>query len=155
MKTKKTAPKKTKTAVVAKKPAAKSKTSAVKKVVKVAKKKVVKKNKTIPAVKKIVQAKKTGSKKEPTIKRVAYMVLSIFLGLLIGEFVHLFIELVYMKKIMAVGGVLKTSYFLGMASFLPMPVEPLFLLAGLLLGIWIGITGWRVVYIEHRHRIFQ
>ena len=168
MNTKKIAPKKTKT-VVAKKVAAKIvkktkisatkkspiKSKSSKKIVKVATKKISKKSKTISASRKFFEIKRSGRAKDMPIKRIAYMTLSIILGLLIGLFVKLFLELVYMKNAMAVGATLKTNYFLGSPSYLPQAVQPLLLMAGLLLGIWIGLWGWEMVYVQHRHRMFR
>lgn len=115
------------------------------------KKVAAKSHKTLSASKTIVEAKKV-SKGGYGLKRASYMFLSIILGILIGIFVHLFIELVYMKNMMASDLDLSPSYFLGMPSYLPSFAEPLFLLAGLILGIWVGKWGWKFAYIDRRHR---
>lgn len=137
-----------------KKPAAKKTVTKVKIATtkKMVARKAVQKTKTISALKKNVEAKKVSHRKHSAIKRTAYMSLSIILGLLVGSFVHLFVELVYMKKMMVENAVLETHYFLGLPSYLPLYSEPMFLLAGLAFGIWLGFWGWRFVYIERRHR---
>lgn len=111
-----------------------------------------KKQHTISAVKKSVGAKKMGERKLSSIKRSIYMAFSIVLGLLIGTFVQLFVELVYMRKMMSVISSPQVHYFMGIPSYLPSIVQGFFLLAGLAFGIWLGFWGWRFVYIEKRHR---
>lgn len=142
----KSSAKKTKTAV---KKAAIKKAAPAKKV---AAKKTVAKHKTLSAPKKNVEAKRVGKSKLSSLKRATYMAFSIVLGLLLGTFVQLFLELVYMKKMMSSNVELQTNYFLGIPSFLPAIAEPFFLLAGLGFGIWLGFWGWRFVYVERRHR---
>ncbi|EKE19899.1 MAG: hypothetical protein ACD_8C00088G0001 [uncultured bacterium] len=88
-------------------------------------------------------------------KRLLYMVLSVTLGALIASFVLGFIELIYLKSIFRMGAIPVTHSFLGMQLF----VEPIFFVLifglGVALGVWLGFWGWRVVYIEKRHRMFQ
>lgn len=122
---------------------------------KVAAKKVSQKSKVIPALKKIVEAKKISHKRESRLKRMAYMTMSVLLGLLLGTFMSLFLELVYVRRAPMMGSSLQTHYFLGLASYLPYFVQPMFLLIGLIFGVWLGFWGWKMVYIERRHRMYQ
>jgi hypothetical protein len=157
--TKKQPPKKTKV-VAAKKVVAKTKkVLAAKKVVKVATKKAVakkvKKTKSMPSLKKGNVVEKISHKKESALKRFCYMTLAIILGLLLGTFVHLFVELAYFKKAQETGMDLPVNHFLGIYSFLPMPFVLMALLAGLVFGIWLGTWGWNMVYVQRRHRMFR
>lgn len=135
-------------AVSVKKVAVKSKPSA-KKVSRISSSK---KAKTISAAKKVTQVKKVGRNSLTLVKRFVYMGFSIILGLLIGTFVQLFLELIYMRRMMSVTNDLRVNYFMGMPTYLPVIVQQFFLLAGLAFGIWLGFWGWRFVYIERRHR---
>ena len=159
MPTKKTTAK-TKVKTTSKKVAPKKKivkTSSVKKVVpkKVMHKKVSAKSRALAATKTTAHAEKTGHKKESGLKRGVYMALSILLGLLLGTFVSLFMELVYMHEAARANIQLTTHYFLGMASYLPNFAQPLFLFCGLVFGIWLGFWGWNMVYVQRRHRMFR
>lgn len=150
------AKKKNATKVVAKSKVTPVKKMAVKKTVakKVSttslRKKPASKSKTISASKKSVHVVKRRSNGLPSFKRMTYMTFSIILGILLATFLHLFVELVYMRNVMV--SELRTNYFMGMPSFLPMAVQPLFLIAGVAFGTWLGFWGWRFVYIEKRHR---
>jgi L-threonylcarbamoyladenylate synthase len=88
---------------------------------------------------------------EITPKRIAYMFLSIIIGLMFGMVFYLYLEMVCIKKMLAFGAVMPPNCFLGSNCFLPFYVQALFLLSGLCFGIALGIWGWRVVYVE-RHR---
>lgn len=135
-------------------------------------KKSPKETKTATPKKRVIQAGKqkaktiAASKKSESVarrnriiayraKRLLYMVLSITLGALIASFVLGFVELIYLKSIFRMGAVPVTHSFLGMQLF----VEPIFFVlifgAGVFSGVWLGFWGWRVVYIEKRHRMFQ
>ncbi|MDD5396738.1 MAG: hypothetical protein PHW24_01615 [Candidatus Moranbacteria bacterium] len=158
MKTKKEIAKKTKAAPKkkeVKKVASKVRTvSAVKKVVKktkvaaAPKKRAVKKIKTMPALKLKV-------KKNQNFKRFTYMVLSLVLGTLIAGTALGFLEMVYIKNSLRMGGQPILHPFLGAQLFFFPAVYVLIFGAGLSFGAWLGFWGWRVVYVEHRHRMFQ
>ncbi|EKD58241.1 MAG: hypothetical protein ACD_56C00167G0009 [uncultured bacterium] len=113
--------------------------------------KKISKTKTMQSVKKVIEVKKTGHK-HSKVKRYSYMTLSIIFGLLLGTFVQAFVELVYMRKSLVDTGMMKTNYFMGFPSYLPVFASVMFILGGLSFGIWLGFWGWKYVYIEHRHR---
>lgn len=85
-------------------------------------------------------------------KRVAYMVLAIILGLLLGNLMHDFLEILYLKKLSEVGITPELHRTFGLYYFLPSFVVFVFLVGGVALGIWLGINGWRWVYVEGRGR---
>jgi len=140
--------------------------SAAKKVVKktktaVAPKRSIKKNKTI-AAKKMLQTKTKASSLARQrrivayrLKRLTYMILSMVLGFLCAVFVFGLLEMVYVKNSIAAGDGLATHQFLGIEMFLPTVVCITIIVIGLGFGIRLGFWGWRVVYIEHNHRIFR
>jgi hypothetical protein len=155
MKTKKEITKKTK-AIKSKKTSTTRSISATKK--------VVKKTKTAPHRKtKTIAASKTGSalmrlaRKEVRFnaKRITYMVLSLVVGFLSAGFVAGLLELVYLKNIYKLGIAPVTHNFLGLDLFLFPAFYLIIFGAGILLGTWLGFWGWRVVYIEHKHRMFH
>ena|GEM_PF-5247386 len=163
MKTKKEAESKKKV-VPKKKVVAKIRTvSSVKKVIKktktaVAKKKVVRRIKTIAAPK--VLHKKTSNKFSAAkityrLKRLTYMILSVMLGLLIAGFLSGLLERTYLENNFNME-VLPTAYqFMGIDLFLAPIAYIVIFAAGFGFGTWIGFWGWRMVYIEHRHRMFK
>lgn len=167
-KIKKEITKKTKTAPK-KKVIAKVRTvSAVKKVVKKIKtadapKRKIKKTKTIAApirshkksaiLASLIKLGRTEIKFN--LKRVTYMILALSVGILSAGFLLGLLEMVYLKNSLNAGVVPVAHKFLGMHLFLFPIVYVLIFGMGLLLGAWLGFWGWRVVYIERRHRMFR
>lgn len=119
---------------------------------KVPTRKKIQTTKALPAIKKNIQAKKADRRKIFGIKRSFYMTCSVLLGLLIGIFVYFFMELVYMKNMVASSQAMKMNYFLAMPTYLPGFAGPLALISGLLFGLWLGNWGWKHVYIDRKHR---
>lgn len=167
MKIKKEAVKKIK-AAPNKKVVAKVRTvSATKKVVKKTKvvaapKRTIKKTKTIASSKKIhVNTLTNKASTKPTrkimwrLKRITYMILALVVGALSAGILLGFIEKIYLKNILNIGRIPVAHQFLGMQLFLFPTVYVLIFGAGLCFGAWLGFWGWRVVYVEHRHRMFQ
>ncbi|MEI7890996.1 MAG: hypothetical protein WCI36_03415 [bacterium] len=167
MKIKKQAPKKTKT-VPKKKVVSKVRTvTLTKKVVKKTKtapvaKAALKKHKTIAAIridsrKEVTSVFSTSEKRElrHSLKRWTYMVLALTVGILSAGFVTGILEKIYIENNLRMGHELLTHQFLGMSMFL-LPVAYIVIFGiGICFGIWLGFWGWRVVYIEHNHRIFR
>lgn len=89
------------------------------------------------------------------LKRVFYMFLSLVVGILSAGFVSGLLEKVYLEKILQEGGVPSSHMFFGTTLFLEPIAYVLIFGAGIAFGIWLGFWGWRVVYIEHRHRMYQ
>lgn len=130
-----------------------------------AKKTVVKKNKTALLSKRVDSAKLTKTifaqpprerkKSDVSFKRCFYMLLAIVLGILISMVTNSFLELIYLKRhIYSVN--FPFSYdFAGFSFLLPIYVGAGLLMLGIIFGIWLGIWGWRTVYIEKNHRIFR
>lgn len=164
----KIAPKK-KAMAAGKKVASKVRTvSATKKVVKKTKiagapKRKIKKTKTIAASKFSYEKMladsslmKLGRKEiKFNLKRVTYVVLSLVVGILISGFVVGLLEMIYLKNSLKLGVFPSSHEFLGMHLFLFPAVYVTMFVAGLVFGAWLGSWGWRVVYIEKRHRMFQ
>lgn len=149
---------------IVKKPTTKSKVvlasrkPAAKKVEKKPTKKIVptkRKLKTMASTKITKAAEKVSHKKESRIKKFAYMVLAVILGLLLGFFVQLFMELVYIKKTMDAGLQLQSSNLFGLNIYMPAPFAVSILLAGLIVGALIGRWGWNLVYVQRKHRMFR
>jgi hypothetical protein len=153
---------------VVKKTAAKVKTlSAAKKVVKKTKtasvaKKTNKIVKTIAAPK-LAQGKSftdlsdaaLRKRAKHIIKRSTYMLLALIVGILSAGFVIGLLEKIYIENSFKMGATPMTHQFLGMNLFLLPIAYILIFAAGLIFGTWLGFWGWRVVYIERRHRMFQ
>jgi hypothetical protein len=89
------------------------------------------------------------------VKRITYMVSAIVLGLMIGTIVQSFVELIFLKRNLLVGAVPEPHTFLGAVSFLPSYAGAFFMASGLCLGLSIGVWGWNVVYVQHKHRMFK
>lgn len=133
------------------------KKTAVKMPVKKVVKKSVKKTKTVASIKrhKVSLEKKSSRKKQVSPKRIAYMLLAIILGLLLGMIVYGFVEMIYLKNAYQ-SGIEPILYDTnGGSTFLPPVVKSSFMFVGLFFGVWLGFWGWRTVYIEHKHRIFK
>lgn len=163
MKIKKEVPKK-----VVKKAAAKVKTLT-------AAKKVIKKTKTAPVAKKTAKIVKTIAapklvhektkismndaallkRARHIIKRSTYMLLALILGILSAGFLIGLLEKIYIENSFKMGSTPMVHQFLGMNLFLLPMAYILIFGAGLIFGAWLGFWGWRVVYIERRHRMFQ
>ncbi len=122
---------------------------------KTARKAAVKKTKTVAASKFSHKEEKCCLNREPAIKRFFYMTLAIIIGLLLGIAVNLFVELAYLQQKMIDGEAVRVYTLFGMNSYLPIVSQIFFLLSGLIFGVWLGMWGWRMVYIERRHRMFK
>ncbi|KKP98175.1 MAG: hypothetical protein US25_C0006G0016 [Candidatus Moranbacteria bacterium GW2011_GWE1_36_7] len=145
--------------------------SAVKRVVKKTKLATTQKKKetTIKKAKTIAASKLPGNKKtvidylvklgrkeiRVDIKRIAYMLLSLLVGILSAGFLLGILEKIYIENSLKTGLFPPTHQFLGMHLFLLPSAYVAIFLSGLIFGVWLGLWGWRVVYIEHRHRIYQ
>lgn len=88
-------------------------------------------------------------------KRLVYMIMAVALGILSAGFVLGVIEKVYLQNSFRMGVNPVTHHFLGMQLFLLPIVYVLIFFSGLCFGTWLGFWGWRIVYIEHNHRIFR
>lgn len=114
-----------------------------------------KKTKTIAAPMKLQSIARRNRIIAYRAKRLLYMVLSVTLGALIASFVLGFVELIYLRGVFRMGAIPVSHQFLGMNLF----IEPTFFVLifglGVALGVWLGFWGWRVVYIEKRHRMFR
>ncbi len=167
MKIQKETTKKTK-AVAKKKTVSKVRTlSATKKVVKKTKtaaplKRTSRKSKTIAAPMlshgRVLTGESVARRKRVVIyrmKRLSYMFLSLTLGILSAGFMVGLLEKIYIENSFKTGVVPDMHPFMGMQLFF-LPIFYILIFgAGLILGAWLGFWGWRVVYIEHRHRMFQ
>lgn len=159
MPTKKTSSSKTKKAVPVKKAKrtitikqTKKVAVAVKAAKKVTKKKTGKTKTVASAKAHKISLQNKPHKRRLSPKRVLYMFFSMTLGLLMGMIVYSFVEMIQLRNIAQ--SEISPAFYEGGGTF-SQPVILAFLFAGLLLGIRLGIWGWRTVYIEHRHRMFK
>ncbi|HRY82961.1 MAG TPA: L-threonylcarbamoyladenylate synthase [Candidatus Moranbacteria bacterium] len=81
-----------------------------------------------------------------TPKRKVYMFFSIILGLLSGLMMYLLVKWLFSEMEFMQGDFVSSNN----GNNLFLPVEKWFLLSGLCFGIWFGLWGWRVAYIEKR-----
>jgi hypothetical protein len=141
--------------------------SAVKKVVKKTKtaaapKKTIKKTKTMAAPK-LLHAKTLASNSQARqkriimyrLKRLTYMIMALAVGILSAGFLLGLMERIYLENSFKLGTNPITHQFLGMQLFLLPVVYVLIFGAGIAFGAWLGFWGWRMVYIEHRHRMYR
>ena len=82
-------------------------------------------------------------------KRKVYMFFSIILGLMTGVVLYLMVEWAFLRTTFDQYGIMNPEFFYS-SDGLFFPVEKWFLLSGLCFGIWFGLWGWRVAYIEKR-----
>jgi uncharacterized membrane protein YdjX (TVP38/TMEM64 family) len=83
------------------------------------------------------------------------MILSLTVGILSAGFVLGLMEMVYIKNTLKMGASPIVHQFLGMQLFLLPIIYILIFAAGLSFGTWLGFWGWRVVYVERRHRMYR
>jgi DNA-directed RNA polymerase beta' subunit len=110
-------------------------------------------SKVVTASKHVISVSKNEKKKklELPVKKLAYILLAMFGGLLVGVIMNAFVEFIFIKQMMESGvAPIGVSYF-GYSHFLPSFTEFLFLFFGLLIGMWLGILGWDLVYVQGKH----
>jgi hypothetical protein len=88
------------------------------------------------------------------LKRATYMLLSVIIGMLSASLAIGLLETAYINSSLKNEIALEPHHFAGMELLLSPAVYALVFAAGLAAGIRLGFWGWRVVYIEHRHRKF-
>ncbi len=88
------------------------------------------------------------------MKKNIYILLTIILGLLLSLLAHVFIEYFYLRQAIAsntpiqwVGSRLGCALPLGLQIALP--------ILGIIVGFFLGVRWWRIVYIEKRHWWFK
>ena len=81
-----------------------------------------------------------------TPKRKVYMFFSIILGLLSGLMMYFLVKWLFSGMGFMQGDFANSNN----GNNLFFPVEKWFLLSGLCFGVWFGLWGWRVAYIEKR-----
>lgn len=86
------------------------------------------------------------------MKHTIYLFFTTVLGVLVSYIAHALIEIWYLRWAQDTEREIVWTKHLGFASCaLPIWVQYGLLALGLLGGYWSGRTGWRIVYIEHRH----
>ena len=90
------------------------------------------------------------------MKKIVYIISSIFLSLQLSFLVHALIESLYIKYALAEGKVLENTKFLGkLYCVLPNWLNYGLLILAIISGYFLGQYWWRVVYIEKRHWRFR
>jgi hypothetical protein len=85
------------------------------------------------------------------MKKLFYILCTIFLGILLATIAHALVEIWYIQKFLSEGLIPKTVVFLGSRCYLPFYVQIAFLLSGVIGGYLLGQNWWRIIYVEHRH----
>ena len=85
-------------------------------------------------------------------KKIIYLILTIFLGLMLSFIIHAWLEMFIIKSAFAQGKMVKGSIFFGIGwCALPFWAQFTFPILGIVGGYFLGQTWWRIVYIEKRH----
>ena len=95
----------------------------------------------------------TNSMEEQSIiKHGIYLVSTTILGVLLSFLAHAALEILYINLQESRKVEIVWHKFLGFGGLCALPVwlEYVLLLAGILFGYWLGRVWWRIVYIEHR-----
>jgi hypothetical protein len=80
------------------------------------------------------------------IKKIIYILLAMFLGLLLSVIAHALIEMNYLSNVYLVGMSPKEN-----GCFLPETVQVVLPISGLIIGYILGQSWWQMVYVEKRH----
>jgi hypothetical protein len=95
------------------------------------------------------------NKKERKIspKKIIYVLLTIFLGKLLGLIAFEIISLVFVKASQRAGSVVEYDQVFGLV-YSPLPAYLFWTLisAGAIGGFFLGLTWWGIIYVEHRRR---
>lgn len=87
------------------------------------------------------------------MKKFVYIVSWIVLGLLLGFIAHALIEMSYINRALASGIVLHNQMlFVQGYCFLPIWLQGLLIVSGIVGGYLAGRFFWRVLYVEGRNR---
>ena len=85
------------------------------------------------------------------MKKTVYIILTTFLGILLSFLVHSTIEITYLNWANKKGIILSAySGITGMCFIHPVAQISL-LLAGIILGLFLGFLWWDIVYVKKRH----
>jgi hypothetical protein len=84
-------------------------------------------------------------------KKTIYILLVMFLGFLLAEIAHWFIEIWLVNRLISNGLAPQPYIFLGTVCYLPPYLQFGLLLFGLVGGYFLGQAWWRIVYVENRH----
>jgi hypothetical protein len=80
------------------------------------------------------------------IKKIAYILLAMFLGLLFSLIAHALIEINFLNNSFVAG-----NFSEGRGCFLPLTVQIILPISGLAFGYYLGVNWWQIVYVEKRH----
>jgi hypothetical protein len=95
-------------------------------------------------------------KKQIKIKKIFYIILTIFLGLLLSFIVHALAEVIYLNYAFKNELEIQASYFLGVGwCALPIWVQYTFPVLGIAGGYFLGIYWWDLVYVKRKHWRFR
>lgn len=86
------------------------------------------------------------------IKKIIYIGLAMFLGLLLSLITHAFIEMYLIIQLLEAG---RVPFAYGQHEFLPPFLSFILTIIGLAFGYVAGVRWWRWVYVEKRHWIFR
>lgn len=85
------------------------------------------------------------------MKKTVYIFLVMVLGMILNFIAHALIETAYINSAIAGGLVLTDQGIFGSYCVLPVWLQILLPLAGIIGGFFMGKTWWRMVYIQKRH----
>jgi hypothetical protein len=95
---------------------------------------------------------KKQNKTKTKIKKIFYIGLTIFLGLLLSFILHALVEVLYLNYAFANNLSIQGTYFLGVGwCALPVWTQYTFPVLGIGGGYFLGLYWWDLVYIKKRH----
>ncbi len=101
-----------------------------------------------------INKKKTTSKQidKLSLKKIVYVLLTIFLGELLGFIAFGLISINFVSMLEKIGLPVEYAQIFG-PVYGPLPAYLFWTLifAGAVSGFFLGLTWWRIVYVEHRH----
>ena len=85
------------------------------------------------------------------MKKKIYICCAIVVGLLLAAALDGLLETWWINRQVAAGIIPMVNNDFGWDAFLPWQLTVAFFAFGLAFGTWLGLWGWRVVYVEKRH----
>lgn len=109
----------------------------------------------IAKIKKINKMSKK-TKKQP-FKKALYLLLSTLLGTILSFIAHAAIEMIYLKYLEDNNIEVIPAYFFGKTAWcaLPLWIQASLLVIGIIGGYLLGLTWWKWVYVDKKHRKFR
>jgi len=89
------------------------------------------------------------------MKKIIYIIATIFLGILLSLLAHVYIEIIYLQYAQAHNIKIVWNTALGESCSLPIILQLLIMLSGILGGYYLGQFWWRKVYVENAYKRFK